>query len=509
MAKIVTKEEFKIIKSNLKDKKIGLCHGVYDLVHPGHIIHFNEAKSICDILVVSVTAAKYVRKGPGRPYFGDDLRLMFLANLACVDYVMLSEGYTVDDIVECVKPDYYIKGQEYAKSEDDVTGNIDKEVNLVRMYGGDVYYTNGQVFSSTKLLNRGFSALSSDVVDFATELLKKYSMEDIVNCSTTLENKKILVIGDVIIDKYVYCSVQGLMSKDTAYSARLFDSEEQLGGSVAIARHIAQFCKNTTLCSVIGNEEKYRKLMETELNSVLKLELIQSPSFPTIVKERYVQKHGKRSEYDKLFVVNNIPNPVELDSDTNQKLYELIKTIIKEYDAVVVCDFGHGLIDSSLIELIQSEAKFLAVNCQTNSTNRGMNIITKYTKANVFSLDQAELKLAYPLYGVSEHEALRMLARHMKGNGWLTRGSNGAYSIDHETEIITECPVFTLSIVDTIGAGDAFFSVASAYSVAGAPVELALFMGNVAGALATNIVGNQKPVDKPSVLKYCSTILNI
>jgi len=102
MAQIVTKEYFKGIRKRLKEegKTVVLCHGVFDLVHPGHIIHFENAKQMGDILAVSITAARYVRKGPGRPYFNDEMRLKFLSAISCIDYVMLSEGYTVDDIIE-------------------------------------------------------------------------------------------------------------------------------------------------------------------------------------------------------------------------------------------------------------------------------------------------------------------------------------------------------------------------------------------------------------------------
>ena len=118
MAIIVEKEKFREIRKQLKQdgKRVILCHGVFDLVHPGHIIHFENAKEMGDILVVSITAAEYVRKGPGRPYFSDEMRLKFLSALACIDYVLLSEGYTVDDIIEAVEPDLYVKGQEYAKA---------------------------------------------------------------------------------------------------------------------------------------------------------------------------------------------------------------------------------------------------------------------------------------------------------------------------------------------------------------------------------------------------------
>lgn len=172
-----------------------------------------------------------------------------------------------------------------------------------------------------------------------------------------------------------------------------------------------------------------------------------------------------------------------------------------------LCDFGHGLIDREAMEIIQKNAKFLILNCQTNSSNRGLNIITKYTRADAFSLDQQELKLAFPEYTADEEISLKKLSAHLGGNGWLTRGSKGAYGIcDQE---IHECPAFTLSVKDTIGAGDAFLAVAGMFTAAGAPTEIGTFAGNIGGALGANIVGNKDAVEKVNVLKYASTLMNV
>ena len=223
MGKIVTKNEFKIIREQLKeeDKKIVLCHGVFDLIHPGHIIHFEQAKAMGDVLVVSITSEKFVRKGPGRPYFNDEMRMKFLEAIEHIDYVMLSEGYTVDDIVEVVEPDIYVKGEEYKKAKDDITGKITEEQEIVEKHGGSIQFTSGQVFSSTKLINTALSGLPDDVVKYTKKFITKYSMEDIKEYSRKVEELKVLVVGDVIIDKYTYCKVHGLMSKDTGYSSRL------------------------------------------------------------------------------------------------------------------------------------------------------------------------------------------------------------------------------------------------------------------------------------------------
>lgn len=510
MNKIVSKEKFKAeIRHKLKNegKVIALCHGVFDLVHPGHIIHLEQAKEMADVLVVSITAARYVRKGPGRPYFDDEMRMKFLAALECVDYVMLSEGYTVDDIIESVEPDLYIKGEEYAKAEDDITGKIVEEKALVEKHGGKIRYTTGQTYSSTKLINTAMSGLSEDVRCYMEDFKTRYSMKDIRAFAERANDLKVLVVGDVIIDKYTYCNVQGLMSKDMGYSARIHHSEEYFGGSVAIARHLSSFSENVTLLSVMGNEEELRLRIFEELSDSIKLNLLYSVQFPTIIKHRYLTRNAKREEYRKVLAVNNIPEKMKYEKEVRELFCAKLLDKLEDSDVVFLCDFGHGLIDTDTIRLIQERAKYLVLNCQTNSSNKGLNNITKYTRADVFTLDQQELKLAIPSCAENEEEGLTRLAEHLCGNGWLTRGSFGAWGIENGE--IRECPAFTLTVKDTVGAGDAFFAVAGLYAAAGAPVEVGTFMGNIGGALGANIVGNKEPVEKVNVLKYANTLMNV
>ncbi len=510
MDKIVSKTEFaSAIRPELKteNKTIALCHGVFDLVHPGHIIHLQQAKEMADVLVVSVTAAKYVRKGPGRPYFDDEMRMKVLAALECVDYVLLSEGYTVDDIIEAVQPDLYVKGAEYAKPEDDITGKIAEEKLLTERYGGRLAFTSGAVFSSTRLINTAMSGLSEEVRHFMEDFGQRHGMAEIMEYSERIRNLNILVVGDVIIDKYTYCNVQGTMSKDIGYSAREYHSEEYLGGSAAIARHLASFSDNVTLMSVIGDEEEMRLRFFDELGDCIHLKLLYSSQFPTIIKHRYLSRNTKREEYRKIFAVNNIPQDMKYEETIQREFHDRLKEKIGDYDAVFVCDFGHGLMTKETIGILEKHARILLLNCQTNSTNNGLNPITKYSRADLFSLDQKELKLAFPEQADDEKAALQKLAEYLGGAGCLTRGALGAYGICGKD--IFECPALTLSVKDTVGAGDAFFAAAGIYAAAGAPMELCTFMGNIGGALGANIVGNREAVEKVNVLKYANTLMNV
>ena len=435
------------------------------------------------------------------------MRLRFLAAIECVDYVLLSEGYTVDDIVEAVEPDFYVKGSEYADESADVTGKIKEERELVESHGGALRFTGGQVFSSTKLINRGLAGLSEEVCSYMQDFKERYPLEEILLRTEHTAELKVLVVGEIIIDRYTYCEVQGLMSKDMGYSARQQSSEVYWGGAAAVARHLASFTPHVTLFSATGSEKEVRVRLQGDLSPLMKLDIVTTFEQPAIVKHRYLVRNAKREEYRKVFAVNNIPKEPKLDSKTRKEILSRLEMMLPEYDAVFLCDFGHGLIDEETAQLIQSKAKFLVLNCQTNSSNFGLNLITKYHRADAFTLDQKELRLAYPALAGQEQAALRKLGQHLGAEGWLTRGADGACCFcDDEFKA---CPAFTLMVKDTVGAGDAFYAVSGLYAAAGMPHEACMCMGNIAGALGANIVGNREAVERVNVLKYAGTLMNI
>ena len=510
--KIVTKDDFRSLirpslKENGNEKVIALCHGCFDLVHPGHLNHFLQAKEICDVLVVSVTAAAYVRKGPGRPYFDDETRLNYLASFECIDYVILSESYIVDDIIEAVEPDYYVKGAEYKKEDEDITGMIRVERELVERHGGKLFFTGGDVYSSTKLINTALPGLPDDVRSYMETYVSDHSLEDILEYAEKASKLRALVIGDIIIDRYSYCEIHGLINKDSVYSSRLDNTEDYAGGSAAIARAVSSFASSVVLMGAVGSDDLDREIIDSLPDNCV-ADLLYSTERPTIVKHKFLTRNSKRDEYRKFFATHNIPKIPIYEDELKRELRVRLRKLLENVDVVFLCDFGHGLLDKDTIKLIQESAPYLILNCQTNSANRGLNIITKYNKADIFCLDQEELQLAYPdLYG-DEIGSLKALSRHLGASGFLTQGSNGASSVDLEQNIAS-CPALTLHVKDTIGAGDAFYSVAGMFMAAGAPSETGLLMGNIGGALAANIVGNKEAVEKVNVLKYASTLMNV
>ncbi len=136
-------------------KRVAHCHGCFDLVHPGHIKHLQAARRLADALVVTVSPDRFVDKGPGRPAFPELLRAESVAALECVDYAAVNQWPTAEETIRLLRPDYYVKGQEFERTEDR-TDKLRREVDAVREVGGEMRFTHEFVSSSTALLKKHF-----------------------------------------------------------------------------------------------------------------------------------------------------------------------------------------------------------------------------------------------------------------------------------------------------------------------------------------------------------------
>ena len=488
-------------------KRLVQCHGTFDLVHPGHIVHLEDAKKLGDVLVVTVTGEKHVNKGPGRPYFNDALRARTLAALSCVDYVVLVPHTAAVEAIETVKPFIYCKGTEYADTANDVTGNIHDDVATVQKHGGEVRYLGDVVFSSTRLLNRHFETANPEVTEFCGELASRVSPQDLADAVAGFAGLRVLVIGDTIFDKYSFVKVQGLTSKNRIISGRYLEEEAQAGGALAVYRHIKQFTPNVRLVSLLGTEgwlePTLRMFLPTQDDAT-----VRDSDFVSIIKQRYVEPVSDGKDLSKLFSVNYVNAAPPLQSVVDRVLGRL-EAEIKNCDVVVLADFGHGLMQQEVRDFLQDSGVFLALNCQTNSNNHGFNIISRqYRRADVFSLDEQEILLSCGHRHVDFAAELDKLRGHLNARaGWLTRGAVKTIGVDAEGSDAA-CPPLGDDITDTIGAGDAFFSVMALAARNGLPVDLTTFLGQLAGAQAVKIVGNREPISKSVLLKSGMALLN-
>jgi len=155
--KILELEELakRLEKLKSEGKKIVLCHGCFDLMHPGHIKYFQASKKMGDVLVVTVSPDIYVDKGNGRPVYNQTLRAESIAALECVDFVAINKWPTAVETLRLLRPHIYVKGQEFENKEDK-TGKLQQEQEVLVEIGAEMRYTHEIVFSSTKLINQYF-----------------------------------------------------------------------------------------------------------------------------------------------------------------------------------------------------------------------------------------------------------------------------------------------------------------------------------------------------------------
>jgi len=476
------------------------CHGVFDLLHPGHILHLEAAKREGDILVVTVTRDEHVDKGPGRPVFNQRIRTESIAALQCVDYVAVNEWPTAVETIKKLKPDVYVKGSEYAEA--DITGRVYAEAEAVRSIGGQIHFTNEPAFSSSQLLNAHFHIYPEAAESFLKDFRRRYSADDIIQRLEALKGLKVLVIGDAIIDEYHYCKAMERAPKTLIVSTKYLSEERFAGGALAAANHVAGFCEDVHLVTCLGNEGTHEEFILNHLKKNVTTKFFYQDNSPTVVKRRFLEPVSLQKMFEICFY-----NDADLPENTERKICDYLRAIIQEYDIVLVADFGHGFIGQGIAELLSEEARFLAVNTQTNSLNMGFNLITKYPSADYVCIDEAEIRFATHnklgnLRDIVVRIAKNLGCRRMA----VTRGHEGSLTYASGNSFFN-VPVFSKEVVDTIGAGDAYLAITSPCVAAGNPMDVVGFIGNAVGALAVRIICNKSSVEPVALFKFIATLL--
>lgn len=504
--KIKSLEEIQKIleKERTQGRRIVQCHGVFDLLHPGHIRHFQSAREQGSVLVVSVTPDHFVNKGPGRPAFNERLRLESIAALQDVDYVVLNDSPDAVSAIRKVRPTCYVKGAEYADHTADITGKIRDEERAVQECGGRVFYTEDITFSSSSLLNQYLDGTPREVHEFLGRLKQEYSGDGIIDKINALQDLKVLIVGDAIIDEYQYISPLGQSGKGLHMVAQCLHKELFLGGSLIIANHIAQFVKNVTLLTAVGKTCPHQSFIEKTLAENVTREWIFCENTSTLVKKRYVLKDG--NTLSKLFETYSERTEV-LGSNQTKQIIDYLSGHGSLYDLVLVCDFGNGFTNPRIIDAICQLDTFLALNTQVNSGNRGFNVITNYRRADYISINEPELRLsAHDKISAVEGIAADTCQIMRCANAAVTQGVNGVLCYSSNGAVL-QIPAFATSSVDRIGAGDSFLALSALCFAKKYPAILAGFIGSVAAAMSVQTVGNQEAVKKIPLCKFITRLM--
>ena len=489
-------------------RRVVLCHGMFDLIHLGHVRHLQRAREEGDVLMVTVTADGYSRKGPGRPVFTDVLRAEALAALECVDYVSINNADSAEGVIEKLKPDVYAKGSDYRDAKDDLSGKIVVEKRAVEACGGRIHFTDEITFSSSQILNRHFGIFPEVTDQYLRQCRADSEFEDISHELEKIAEAKVLIIGEMIVDRYTFVLPMGKSAKSAAISVQHQRTEDHAGGALAVANHAASFVDQVALVTGLGGRGAQgldgEAFLRSHLRENIAPHLFRFSEAQTIIKERFVDSDTMAKLFEMYYFE---PSPQATEAEEID-VCRWLEHNLRKFDAVIVPDYGNGMVTPRMIEVICAHSPFLAVNAQLNSGNRGYHVITRYPKADFICMNEPELWLA----SHNRHDPTDLLAREIMTKLGadciaVTQGVKGLLAIHKDLEVPHHVPALSSKVVDRVGAGDAFLCIAAICLASGLSPKLSAFVGAAAAALEVQIVGNQRSVERASLLQYISALL--
>ncbi len=492
--KIKTREELReAIGPRPRVQKVIMCHGVFDVVHPGHMRHLIYAKNKADILIASLTADKHIDKGIYRPHVPQDLRAANLAAFEVVDYVIVDENAKPLKNIEYLQPDYYAKGFEYVSNG--MAPKTAEESTVLDSYGGEIIFTPGDiVYSSSNLIDMAAPELKIEKLMAVMER-RGVTFDGLRKSLDAMAGKTVHVVGDTIIDSLTQCAMIGGQTKTPTMSVLFENKTDYIGGAGIVAKHLRAAGADVKFSTVLGQDA----LAEFALNGLKEFDVEVLPVIdgtrPTTNKNAIVVG-GYR-----LLKVDTLDNSTISDAIV-EELTSAIREI--ETDAVVFSDFRHGMFNRrtipSLIKAIP-EGVFRVGDSQVasrwgNVTEfKGFDLITPNEREARFALadqDSGVRPLAASLYDLAECKTLIL---KLGERGVLTHVTDDHESLDSFFIIDS----FVDRVVDAVGAGDALLAYATLASLVSDSPAVAAILGSIAAACECEIDGNV-PVSPADIL---------
>jgi rfaE bifunctional protein nucleotidyltransferase chain/domain len=502
--KLLSLEHLKDTVDSLKNdgKRIIHCHGVFDLLHIGHIRYFEQARRMGDVLIVTLTPDRFVDKGPQRPAFAEGLRAEAIASLKCVDHVAINRWATAEETLRMLRPDVYVKGSEFRAIDTDVTGKMGKEAEVVNEIGVTLAFTDDVVFSSSSLINQYVLDIPEEVKEYFHLLKQRYSLEEILEAVESMTVAKVLVVGDAILDEYQYCEAIGKSSKDPILATKYQSHDLYAGGALAVANHGAGFADRVDIFTVLGQTDRYEDFILSQLQPNVVPHFRTKDGAPTTIKRRYIDGYTMNKLFEVYVMDDSKPH-----ASQNKRWCKWLKDNLSNYDVVIAADFGHGFVSPEMISCLTEYSKYLVVMTQANAGNRGFNTISRYPRADYVCIAEHEIRMEMRDLESGIPAMVEMLAPKFGCSLFVvTRGRKGCIVWRRGLGVV-EIPAFAQKAVDRIGAGDAFLSVTSIAAAQSLPSELLGLIGNAVGCLAVGVAGNKKPVDRLSAMKCITSLL--
>ena len=455
----------------IKKKKIILCHGVFDIVHPGHIRHFAHCKQKADILIVSLTRDIFIKKGTYRPMVPERLRAFNLASLQLVDYVIIDQNTSPVKLLKKIKPNFFAKGLEYADLKNPLTV---KEKNIVESFGGKMIFSPGDyVLSSSKIINQIQPDLKFEKLKLLMDT-ENVDFNDLKKILKDLSKLKVHILGDTIIDTSHYCEVIGGLHKTPTLSVVKQISENFLGGAAIVASHFKSFAKNVTLTTVFSNDEKGKFALKNLKKNKIKTNYYSEDDRPTTNKNSYIVNKHKLLKVDEL---NN-------NTITNSTLDKIIKSLKKDKNQVLVfSDFRHGIFNNQTLSKIFESINHKTFKVADSQVASRWGNISDFKNFDLLTPTEREARYSLFEQDTPIRNLIGNLQKKSKANNIILKlGEKGLISISRKKNDYIALDPFVDNLVDSNGAGDALL----AYSASTLYSTKSLIISSIIGLLAAS-----------------------
>ncbi len=495
--KIVTVDALKsLIGSRPRSQKVIMCHGTFDIVHPGHVRHLAYAKSKADVLVASLTADRHISKANARPFVPQELRAYNLAALEAVDWVIIDDEPKPLRNLSIVQPDYFAKGYEYVKGG--VDPRTQEELDVLESYGGEFLYTPGDiVFSSSAIIEAGPPNLAAEKLGVLLEG-EGLGFERLREAVASIGNASVHVVGDMIVDSYTYTTLIGGNTKTPTFSVRRDKQVDYVGGAGIVAKHLAAAGARVTLTTVLGDDEMGRFARADIQAAGVRINAIVDPTRPTTNKNAFIAG-GYR-----LLKVDSVDN-----RSIGGKVLRAVRDAVaaEKADAVVFSDFRHGIFNRATIPELTAAIPvgvYRVADSQVASRwgnileFAGFDLITPNEREARFALgdqDSVVRPLGLELFKLAKCRTMILKLGERGVIGY--RGSQTGTGDEPRAFFVVDS--LAERVLDAVGAGDALLAYATLAMIATRDPVIATVLGSIAAGIECGIDGNT-PVARQAVL---------
>ncbi|MBF0269662.1 MAG: adenylyltransferase/cytidyltransferase family protein [Alphaproteobacteria bacterium] len=483
--KIKTAEELiELIGPRPRKHSVVMCHGVFDLVHPGHIRHLLYAKSKADILVASLTADQHINKAQYRPFVPQDLRALNLAALEMVDYVVIDPDPTPLANIAHIQPDLFAKGYEY--QDTGIHPKTQEELDLVTSYGGEMLFTPGDiVYSSSAIIETVPPNLTVD------KLVTLMEAENITfdRLRQTLAKAKgipVHVVGDTIVDSLTYTTLIGGMTKSPTPSVRFDRKVDFIGGAAVVARHLRAAGAQVSLSTVLGKDEFKKFVLDGLAQDGITCQAVIDRTRPTTNKNAIVCG-GYR-----LLKVDNVDTRPVMGPILDKLVKQIAETPAK---GVVFSDFRHGIFNRRTIPVLAGAIPAGVLRVADSQVASRWGNILEFEGFDLITPNEREARFAL----ADQDSGVRPLASSLFeaakcGTLILKLGERGIITwrstADHAGRPFLVLDSFADRVVDPVGAGDALLAYSTLAMLVGESEAVASILGSIAAALECEHDGN-------------------